>query len=416
LTLHAYATYAAKPQMWRYTLALGSFVLGILSKPALVTVPCVLLLLDYWPLNRTKFLVGERGSNGSLSLGRLILEKVPFVLVAAGWSVLTFILQKQAGAVSEEGYIEPGQRIANAIVSYGMYIWNTIWPRDLALFYPYPRAIPVGAVVIFAAFLVLVSVLALAKKRTSPYLLVGWLWFLGMLVPVIGLIQVGQQARADRYTYLPQIGLCLIIILGVAELVDKLRRGQKVLFALAGLVITTLTVLCYRQVSYWQNSETIWRHTLDVTSDNYIAHNNLGRELLDNGQAEDGIRHFRKAIEIQPNYSEGNNSLGVALAGQGDWEGAINSYRAAIRIQPNYPEAHFNVALSLTEVGKTEEALAEFGEALRLRPDFFKAHYYLASLLLRLERRDEAVTHFEECLRLNPNDPEIKNILNQLRM
>jgi protein O-mannosyl-transferase len=406
LTLHGYVRYAAKPGAGRYLVALGLFILGILSKPMLVTVPCVLLLLDYWPLRRVSF------TGGKEEIGRLVLEKVPFALVAGLWSILTFAAQSGSGATAQV-HLGLGHRLANAVVSYGMYIWNTIWPQNLTLFYPYPRTIAMGAVLLSGVALVLISVLCIAKSQSSPYLIVGWLWYLGMLVPVIGFVQVGEQARADRYTYLPQIGLCLLAVWGVMELFGK-GRGRQLLAIVAGLLITGLTALGCLQASHWKNSETIWNHSLALTSNNHIAENNLGNDLMKKGRLDEATVHFRKALEIYANYPEAHNNLGYALANKGNWSEAIPAYRAAMRVRPNYPKAHNNLAISLAELGKTDEALAEFREALRIDSEYQEAHVNMAVLLLQIGRRDEAVAHLREALRLKPGDAEVKAQLRQL--
>jgi Tfp pilus assembly protein PilF len=407
LTLHGYVSYVAKRGAGRYLVAVGLFILGILSKPMLVTVPCVLLLLDYWPLRRMSF------AGGKEEVGRLVLEKVPFALVAGLWSVLTVAAQSSSGATAQV-HLALGHRLANAVVSYGMYIWNTIWPQNLTLFYPYPRTIAMGAVLLSGVVLVLISVLCIAKGRSSPYLIVGWLWYLGMLVPVIGFIQVGEQARADRYTYLPQIGLSLLLVWGVMELFGKADRGRQILATFAVLLITGLTALGCLQTSYWKNSETIWNHSLALTSNNHIAENNLGNDLMKKGRLDEAIVHFRKALEIYANYPEAHNNLGYALANKGNWSEAIPAYRAAMRVRPNYPKAHNNLAISLAETGKTDEALAEFREALRNDSAYQEAHVNMAVLLLQLGRRDEAITHLREALRLKPGDAEVKAQLRQL--
>ena len=407
LTLHSYVSYVARPNAGRYLMAVGLFILGILSKPMLVTVPCVLLLLDYWPLRRVSF------TGGKQAVGRLVLEKVPFALVAGLWSILTIAAQSSSGATAQV-HLALGHRLANAVVSYGMYIWNTVWPQNLTLFYPYPKTIAMGAVMLSGVALVLISVLCIAKRRSSPYLIVGWLWYLGMLVPVVGFIQVGEQARADRYTYLPQIGLSLLAVWGVIELFGKADRGRQVLATVGILLITGLTALACLQTSYWKNSETIWNHSLALTSNNHIAENNLGNDLMKKGRLDEAIVHFRKALEIYANYPEAHNNMGYALANKGNWSEAIPAYRAAMRARPNYPKAHNNLAISLAEVGKREEALAEFREALRIDPEYQEAHVNMAVLLLQLGRRDEAVTHLREALRLKPGDAEVKAQLRQL--
>lgn len=340
LTLHAYVAYVAQPAVWRYGLALCLYVLGILSKPMLVTVPCLLLLLDYWPLRRLS-LEGIRHDRARRSnLGRLILEKVPFGLVATGWSILTFIIQKKSGAVLDEVHFNFSRRAANALVSYAIYLWKSFWPQDLALFYPYPSTISVAAVMVSVAVLILVTVLCIVKGRSSPYLVTGWCWYLGMLVPVIGFIQVGSQARADRYTYLPQIGLSLLVAWGAVELFSKWPRGRPVLAALALAIVTSLTALGCLQAATWKDNETVWNHSLAHTADNYVAHNNLGKALLLKGQMDRAITHFRHALEICDQCSDVHNNLGHALARKGDWSEAVSAYRAAIRTGPKYPNAH----------------------------------------------------------------------------
>ena len=414
LTLHAYAAYAAKPQIWRYLLALFLFVLGILSKPMLVTVPCLLLLLDYWPLRRMSFAASEHDPAGGFRLGWLVLEKIPFALIAASWSLLTFLIVKKIGAVAEAqlGIVLP---ISNALASYAMYVWNTFWPHDLALFYPYPRAVPLGTVMVSVALLVLVSVLCIAKKRSSPYLIVGWFWFLGMLVPVIGFVQVGEQARADRYTYLPQIGLCLLVAWGAMELFGKWRRGREALAVVALLTITGLTALSHLQASYWRDSETLWNHSLAVTSGNQLAHNNLGNALMQKkGRLEEAIVHFRKALEIRHDYPDANNNLGYALASKGLNVEAIALFRTVLRVRPNYAKAHNNLAISLAESGKANEATEQFNEALRIDGNYADAHRNFGILLLQLGRRNEGIAHLSEALRLQPDDSELRAQLREL--
>ena len=412
LTLHVYVSYVAKPQTSRYLLALGLFFMGILSKPMLVTVPFLLLLLDYWPLKRAR-LAGQEKKAGGVDGARLMIEKVPFLVLAVGWSLLTFTVQSTSGAVAR-AQLGLGQRIAHAFVSYGMYVWNTIWPHDLALFYPYPRAISAGAVLLGVTLLAVVSVLCLVEWKRSPYLITGWLWFLGMLVPVIGFVQVGEQARADRYTYLPQIGLGVLVTWGIWELLGKWRPGRPILAVTALVTIVGLTFVSYVQASYWQNSETVWRHSLAVTSNNHIAENNLGNDLMKKGRLDEAIVHLRDALGILKDYPEAHNNLGYALANKGNWAEAIPSYQEAIRRRPDYPKAHNNLAISLAETGKTDEAVTEFGEALRLDPDYQEAHCNLAIVLLRVGRRNEAVGHLREALRLKPNDKEVKAQLRQL--
>jgi len=319
--------------------------------------------------------------------------------------------------------------------------------------YPYHVGGLIIAQALFASLvLLIISVVFFIGRGKYPFLLVGWLWFLGVLVPMIGIVQVGSQARADRYTYLAQIGLYLLVTWGALELFTKWHGGRKVLIAVAVLIITGLTADSYIQTSYWRNSETLWTHALANTSDNPLAQSNLGNALMKKGQLDKAVVHFRKALEIYPDYTEANNNLGYVLmkkgqlddaivyfrktlainaehtnanynlafalgytlAKKGNMADAITSYRAAMRIQPNDPIVHNNLAAGLMEIGKTDEAIQQFREALRLDGNYQEAHVNLASLLLQFGQRDEAVAHLREALRLKPDDAEVKAQLRQL--
>jgi Tfp pilus assembly protein PilF len=262
----------------------------------------------------------------------------------------------------------------------------------------------------------IISVVFFFWRGKYPFLLIGWLWFLGMMVPMIGILQVGEQARADRYTYLPQIGLSFLVTWGAMELFARWRRGREVLIATGLLIVTGLIAQSYSQTSFWQNSETLWRQTLAHTSNNYIAHNDLAKALMLKGQLDEAVVHFRKALEICPVCPNVHNNLGHALARQGNWVEAITSYQAAIRTWTTSPNAHNNnnLGISLAKVGKTDEAIEQFREALRIDGDYQEAHCNLAILLLQVGRRDEAVAHLREALRLKPDDANVKAQLNQL--
>ncbi len=407
LTLHAYAAYATKPQFSRYLLALCLFALGILSKPMLVTVPCVLLLVDYWPLRRFP------NEQSAISIQKLLLEKIPFALIAVAWSVVTFILQKKFGAVAET-QAPIGLRATNAVVSYGAYLWNTLWPQHLTLFYPYPRSLPWAAMSVSATVLVVISALCVARWRRSPYLIAGWLWFLGMLVPVIGFVQFGEQARADRYTYLPQIGLTILVIWGVLELSVRWRQRRQILAGAGLFVIGAFATLGFIQTSYWRNSKTVWEHALASTSGNYVAENNLGSDLSHKGRLDEAVIHFRKALEISPNYPEANNNLGSVLANEKRWSEATGFYENALRYRPDDARTHSNIGVSLTETGRLDEASAHLRRALQIDSSLAEAHFNLARVLLMSGRHDEAVEELKESLRLKPDDQQTKAALRQL--
>lgn len=417
VTLHAYAWYAARPKPSRFALAVGLYVLGILSKPTLVTMPCVLLLVDYWPLRRIEFHSPEDKSRKFTIpwpvIRRLLLEKTPFAIVAIAWSATTYFLQGEYGALVEDK-LGIGLRISNAIVSYGIYLWKTVWAHNLALFYPYPTSVPVGAVLISALALVLISLLCLSQWRKLPPVLVGWLWFIGMLVPVIGFIGFGSQARADRYNYLPHIGLCVAITWGILTLSEKWKYKREILSVVSLIAIAMFTVRAYTQVAYWRNNETLWNHSLAVTSDNYLAENNLGNHFTHTGRMAEALVHFKRSLAISPHYPEANNNLGTILTNEGKFAEATDYFEISLKYRPNHAKTHSNIGVSLTETGRLEEARAHFNRAIELDPFLVDAHFNYARLLLMTDKRDEAIAQLREVLRLKPDDAEARTQLNML--
>jgi len=396
LTLWAYAQYAGRPSLPRYGLVLGCLALGLTAKPMLVTVPFVLLLLDYWPLER----LGE-GSRGS-SASRLIVEKVPlFVLVAAS-SVVTFVAQQRGGAVSSIHAVPLGSRIENALASYVAYIGKMLWPARLAVFYPYRDTVPaiqwVGAAVTLAG----ITVFVIWAGRRWRYLAVGWLWYLGTLVPVIGLVQVGEQSMADRYTYVPLIGLSVLAVWGVADLVGGWRRARISLAASASVVIMGCMAGTWFQVGHWQNSVTLFERAARVAKGSALTHNNLGLALQDRERLEEAIRHFEEALRIDPLYARAHSNLGVALMEQGRQEEAIRHCEQAIRIDPTLPKSHLNLGFVLEQQGKWSEAISHYREVLRLDPWNVDAVYNIGNTLMAQGKPEEAIAHYQEALRLDP--------------
>lgn len=428
LTLWAYARYVrgGKAASGRYTTVIVLFALGLMCKPTLVTLPFVLLLLDYWPLRRlapassAKSARSTRGEGPVVSrqlptksLQDLVIEKVPLFVLSALSCVATLLAQERAVITIHQ--LTFGDRVGNAMISYVAYINQMFWPANLSVVYPYPvSGINGGQALLALVVLLVVSVVFFIWRSKHPFLLVGWLWFLGVLIPMIGIIQVGAQARADRYTYLAQVGLYILITWGAVELLGKWHGGRVALIAVGTLIVTVLTADSYFQASFWQNNETLWNQALAHTSANHIAENNLGNALMKKDQFDEAIVHFRKALEIYADYPEANNNLGYALASKRKWNDAITFYRNAMRVRPNYAKAHNNLAVSLVEVGKTDEALAQFNEALRIDRDSLEAHCNLAIVLLRLNRRDDAVAHLREALRIKPGDTEVIAQLREL--
>jgi protein O-mannosyl-transferase len=384
-----------------YLLSRGFFALGLMSKPMLVTTPFVLLLLDYWPLGRWQ--PGPLKTSCAAA-GRLVLEKVPFLMLSIASSVVTFLVQRQGGAVSTA--LTVGERIANAVVSYARYVRKMVWPHDLSVLYPHPGHWPLWQVLAGLALLAGISVGVAIGWRRRPYLITGWLWFLGTMVPVIGLVQVGIQSMADRYTYVPLIGLFVMVVWGVgdlaAERVAQPWRGR----ALAGGTILALAacgVMTLRQVRIWRDSETLFQRAVEVTRNNYLAHNNLGYYYSGKGRMADAMEQYRLSLKIKPDYEDALNNLGYALAGQRKFAEAIPLYEAALRVRPKHAEVHNNLGNALSELGRIDEAIQHYLIALAQKPEHADAHNNLGIALAMKGKLDEAMEHFHLAVRYKPN-------------
>ena len=390
-----------------YCLTLLLLALGLMSKPMLVTLPCLLLLLDYWPLRRFSFSAADADPPtlcGSASTRRLIVEKIPFFILSALSCVLTFLVQRACGAMVPLANATVESRIANAFVAYGGYMWKTLWPAKLAVFYPmfpldWTSFEAIGAVLVLLA--ATAGTVAVAKQR--PYLVVGWLWFLGTLVPVIGVVQVGRQAMADRYTYLPHIGLFLMVVWGGAAALRGVNWPRWVWFGAAGLVLAALAVVTSLQVSHWRNNRTLFGHALAVTRGNYVAHAVLGNALIEEGKLDEAIDQCRMALALCPGYPEALNSLGNIYSKQERYDDAAASYRAALDTDSSYADAHNGLGNVLLKQGKYVEAEAQCREALRLAPMHLSAMFCLATALHNQGKLDEAAKLYRQVLALSPN-------------
>jgi tetratricopeptide (TPR) repeat protein len=372
LALLAYERYARRPGLYRYLLIVLAMALSLMAKPMLVTLPFVLLLLDYWPLRRwqpDQAGAAPAGSSRSRRLLALLVEKIPLLLLGAASSGVTVWAQSRRGAVQSLEQHPLSFRIANSIVSYAQYLWQTIWPMDLAVFYPFPQGgLPFWQVVMAGMLLLAVTGVALAWCRRYPYLLVGWLFFLGTLVPVIGLVQVGQQARADRYTYVPLIGIFLMFSWGAAVVGSSAGRRQ-LLSCLAGLVLVLLVARSNAEARVWHDSLTLWNHALKV-SESYVAHCNRGCFLLRQGQVKAAERDFRAALRLCPTDAESLTGLGVIFGMRGQIRESEHLLRTALAHCPDHAEAHANLGQCLLQKGEQEEAVRQLQEALRLRRDW----------------------------------------------
>ncbi|MBN1391983.1 MAG: tetratricopeptide repeat protein [Sedimentisphaerales bacterium] len=402
LTMLAYVRYVKQPSAARYLLTLPALALGLMSKPMLVTLPFVLLLLDYWPLARVSF---ERRV-----LCHLIREKIPFFILSAVSSAVTFFVQRSGGAVAGLVYLPLKTRILNTIFSYAEYIRKMVWPARLAVFYPYPDQNRLILYAVISAILLLaVTILVFRSAKTHRYLFTGWFWYLGTLVPVIGLVQVGMQAMADRYTYITLTGLFIIIAWGVPDLLTKWRYKKTALALSALAVITTLSVRTYFQVRHWRDSLTLFQHAIDATGDNYTARLHLALSLLEQNRIDKAIKMYQKHLWEVPDSIEALNNLGIALGKQGKFDESVEHFEKALQIKPDYVSAHTNLSYVLLSQGKFDEAILHLTEAIRLSPLSVRAHYYLGQALTQKGRVGEAIKHFEEAIRLKPDWAEPMN-------
>jgi len=421
LTLWAYAGYAERPAFRRYALVVLCFALGLMSKPMLVTLPFVLLLLDYWPLARLRAKSGT-----GVSFGRLVLEKVPLFAMSAVSSVVTYSVQSKGGAFGAPAEFPFGIRAMNALVSYIAYIGKTIWPSKLAVLYPHPGpSLPIWKAVAAGILLIAITILVLRAARRKPFLAVGWLWYLGTLVPVIGLVQVGVQAMADRYTYLPLIGLFIMLAWGIPGSMGVWEYGStggetpphphtpthphayRLSVQIAAVVaILALGPATWHQIGYWQDNATLFRHTAAVTKDNYDAYINLGAALQGTGKYEEALDVYLRAERLRPNHAPVHYNIGGVLAPMGRYEEAIAEYEKALKLEPRYPDVHCNLAVVLVKKGRYQEALKHYKEALRIYPDYADAHSNLGSLLDIMGRTKEALAHYDAAIAANPDYPE----------
>ncbi len=406
LTLLAYVRYvekskvqSPKSKVW-YGLMLLFFALGLMSKQMLVTLPFVLLLLDYWPLER--FTIYDL----RFTIPRLLLEKLPLFLLAIAASFTAFLTQNSYGAMVTPEGLPLGLRLANGLVSYLTYILKMFWPDNLAVFYPYPARVPTWEIAVAGALLLFITMQAVMFAQRRPYLLVGWLWYLGMLVPVIGLVQVGAQSHADRFTYLPQIGLYLVVVWAIRDLAASWRWRRQVLGVAAFSVMAVLMACAWKQTSYWRNSETLWTHTLACTSGNYLAHSNLGDVVMGQGRFTEAIEHFQKAIEIKPGYAAAYNNLGTAFLNQGRLDEAAEYYHRALEIYPGFAESHNNLGLLLARQGRTAEAMEHYQRAIELNPNRAEFYINLGNLFATQGRSAEAIAQLHRAIDLNPDYPE----------
>lgn len=404
LVIWVYVRHIERPGAKTFFLLIVSFVLGLLSKPMLVTLPFVLILLDIWPLKRISvpFLCNGKTSGVDRERWRgwqqVLIEKLPLFFLSFLSCVLTWLAQVNGKSLGSLEAFPMDIRIANVLNSYIQYILKVFWPSDLAFFYPYVMSLSPWHVTGEALMLAGITILTIRWAEKRPYLAVGWFWYLGTLIPVIGIVQVGIQSMADRYTYIPLIGLFIMIAWGVPELLGSRRSGKLFLPVLSLLILSILSVCAWQQVQYWKNSTTLFQRALAVTSKNYLAHNNFGVILYRAGRIEEAVRHFIAALQIKPTYADVHCNLGMALVANGNYHEAIRHYREALRIKPYSADIHKDIGTLLTTKGKVKEAIDHYSTALRINPDDELARVKLLALTGQIRKQQQTVTPGNEAI------------------
>jgi tetratricopeptide (TPR) repeat protein len=366
-TTWAYVRFVHTRDGRRYAGVIVLYLLAALAKPMIVTLPFTLLLLDYWPLRRTT-IDGGGPSPGQVPLRSLLREKIPLFAIAGMAALTTLAPQRDAGALESLTAVPLSLRVANALVSYVAYIEDRFWPTRLAALYPFPKAVAVGPVIAATTILVAVTVFVVLARRRSPYLLVGWLWYLGTLLPVSGLVQAGPQARADRFTYIPHIGLVLMLVWGVGDLLVRWPKHRRLLAPVVAAVLVACAALSAHQIQYWRGSAALWEHTLAITTDNGVAHYNYGVLLAAEGRDDAALHHLREAVRLEPDFATAHNRLALALNSRGDQAGATAQLAEVVRLMPQSAAAYANLGVSLAKEGRTAEAIEAFSQAVLLNP------------------------------------------------
>ncbi|MGV7221106.1 MAG: tetratricopeptide repeat protein [Nitrospinales bacterium] len=409
LTILAYVRYCKRKSVTRYLLALLFFIFGLMSKPMLVTLPFVLLMLDYWPLNRFQI----KGGN---NLFQLVLEKTPFIALVLISCVTTFVAQKGGGSVQSIERYPLSARFSNAIVSYIEYLEKMVWPKNLSIFYPHPgNLLPIWKIIVCAILLIGISVFAIKMIQRAPYIALGWFWYLGTLVPVIGIVQVGAQSMADRYVYVPLIGVFISIAWGTTAFFKNYKRRNMTLSVFAVVMTIALMIITWNQTRLWKNSLFLFNHAIEVTENKYpsfsLAHNNLAVALKKNNRNDEAIFHYREAVKLDPKYAQAYSNLGSALRAKGEMDAAMSNILEAIKLSPKYSEAHYNLATILSDQGKYSEAIYRYTEAIKYSPEHVKAYYNLGTLQGKLGNFSEATKNLKIAVKMDSTNAFAHNNL-----
>lgn len=411
LALWHYIAYVRQPSKFRYGFILLFFSLGLMSKPMLVTLPYVFLLLDFWPLNRFQPFDNESSVTNMITSPtaiRIIREKIPLFLMVLFVCAITYYAQHTVGAVKSLDDFSLAQRIGNAFLSYVRYIWKMIYPKELGILYPFPTSLAWGEIILSCLFLALVSLMAWFNALKRPYLLVGWLWFLGVLVPVIGIVQVGIQAMADRHTYVPLIGLFIIMGWGIPDILKNRKFKKRFLGITATSYLILLTGLSWHQTGLWKDSTTLYTHTLAITENNYLIHYNFGSELIARDKYHQAMDQLLKAIRIKPDYAYAHHNLANLLSNLGNPEAAVRHYLKALEVDPDFGLARYNLGITYLNQGKTDEAIRQFELASKLMPDNEKLQFKMAIAYYQQGWLNEAVRHFQAALAIKPDFAEAR--------
>ena len=400
--LYAYAFYVELPKLSKYILCLLLFIFSLMSKPMMVTTPFILLLLDYWPLKRWQKRIMYHNKRFN-PVGWLILEKIPFICLTIVVGILTIWAQNKVGTIASTETLPFLARTSNAILSYMAYMGKIFWPVNLAVFYPYEYFFSLWKVLISAIILIVITIAGLYYIKKIPFIFVGWFWYLGTLVPVIGLVQVGEQAMADRYTYMPSIGIAIMLSWGIPLLFKREDIRKKILFPVAMAFLAVLVIISWKQCGYWKNSITIFNHVLKVTNNNHIAHNNLGYTFLEKGETAKAIYHFDKAISINRNYIKAYYNRGNAYSKLGQYQRAIEDYNEAIRLNPDFADAYNNRGFINAKFGQYNLAIEDFNNAIRIMPSSADAYYNRGVIYAKFGQYERAMEDYNEAVRLKPD-------------
>jgi len=400
LTTLCYIWYARQPCIRRYVFTLLLLCLSLMAQPMAVTLPFVLFLMDFWPIGRHE--ACPEGDFPRRSLISLIAEKIPFIALATASASVTFLVQQKIGAMSSFSTFSIAQRFGNAVTSYLTYIFKMIWPTRLVVFYPHPGMPPVWIIAFSVLFLVFMTWIMIRAAKSRPYLIIGWFWYLGILAPVIGIIQIGHQAMADRYTYLPLIGLFIMISWGLPELVKKIRIPRIIVIFVAAAILSIMGIMAWVQAGYWKNTITLFTHAIDAGYPSIIAHDSLGVAFVQNDQNAEAEKHFKRAIELNPWYWKSINNLGTLRKSQGRFAEAVLLHERALQLNPRSWRIYANYGLALMSLGKVDEAAVSFFYWTVLKPDNDLAHLGLGSALINLGKDDQAQIALTRALELNP--------------